>query len=169
MDICWFISRRNVFSRIYLAMIAAVSITTWNTISYWMIPCIDMVLNLFSGDASLMRRLNRCWMIATLEHVVVIYLGWLQPRKSFALAIYGILSSKTVMKLSRNAHLVNTFILKSAPIFLRYTPSLSLAHSPNGGLTSCIVSLPQTGGMVTSSYPWVISQNGLRPVRIINP
>ena len=51
-------------------------------------------------------------MIATLEHVVVIYLGWLQPRKSFALAIFGLPYSKTVMRLLRNALLANIFIPK---------------------------------------------------------
>ena len=50
------------------------------------------------------------------------------------------------MRLLRNSHLVNTSILKSAPIPLHSTLSLLLAHSPNGGLTSCIVSLPQSGG-----------------------
>ena len=43
------------------------------------------------------------------------------------------------------------FIPKSAHIPLCYTPSLSLAHLLNGGLILCIVSLPQLGGMVTSS------------------
>ena len=83
--------------------------------------------------------------IATLEHVAVIYLGWLQPRKSFALAISVLLSSKTVMRLLRNAHPVNIFIQKSACTLLHYTPSLSLAILPNGGYISCIVSLPQLG------------------------
>ena len=46
---------------------------------------------------------------------MVIYLGCLQPRKSFALAISGLPSSKAVMRLLRNAHLVNTFILKCPP------------------------------------------------------
>jgi len=151
MDIFLFISKQKYFSCIYPVMVAAVSVTTWNTTSSWKIPYIDVGLILFSGNASPMRRLNMCWMISTLEHVVVIYLGWLQPRKSFALAISSLLSSKTVMRLLRNAHLVNIFILKSAPILLRYTSSFPLAHSPNGGLTSCIVSLPQLGGMVTSS------------------
>ena len=50
------------------------------------------------------------------------------------------------MRLLRNAHLVNTFILKGAPILLHYTSSFPLNHSPNGGLTSCTISLPQPGG-----------------------
>ena len=45
----------------------------------------------------------------------------------------------------------NIFIPKSAPILLRFTPSFLLALFPNGGWTSYIVSLPQLGGMVTSS------------------
>ena len=43
------------------------------------------------------------------------------------------------------------FYPKKCTILLRYTPSLPLAHFPSGGLTLCIVSLPQLGGMVTSS------------------
>ena len=69
-------------------------------------------------------------------------------QKPSVLAISGLLSLKILMRLLRNAHLVNTSILKSAPILLCYTPSLMLAHSPNGGLTSCIVSLPHSGGIV---------------------
>ena len=72
-------------------------------------------------------------MIATLEHVVVIFLGWLQPKKSFALDIFGLQSSKTVMRLLRNAHPANISIRKSIPTLPRYTPSLLLALSPNGG------------------------------------
>ena len=142
MEICWFISKHNDFSYIYPVMITTISVTTRSNISSWMIPCIDMGLTLFSGDASLMRRLNMCWMIATMEHVEVIYLEFLQPKKSFVLAIFGLLSSKTVMRLLRNAHIANIFIPKSAPILLRFTSPLSLALFPNGGLTSCIVSLP---------------------------
>ena len=149
MDIFLFISKHNDFSCIFPMTITAVSVTMRNTTSFWMIPFIDVGLNLFSDDASPMRRLNMCWMIATLEHVAVIYLGWLHPRKSFKLAISGLLSSKTVMRLLRNAHLVNTFIPKGTLILLRYTPSLSLVHFPNGGLTLCIVSLPQLDSMVT--------------------
>ena len=111
-----------------------------------MILCIGVVSIMLSDNALLMKRLTKFWMTATLEHAMVISLGWLQSKKSFALAISGLLSSNTVMRLLRNAHLVNTFILKSAPILLHYTLSLLLAHSPNGGLTSCIVSLPQLGG-----------------------
>ena len=43
-------------------------------------------------------------MTATLEHVVVIYLGWIQPRKSFVLAISSLQSLNIVMRLLRNAH-----------------------------------------------------------------
>ena len=85
-------------------------------------------------------------MIATLEHVAVIYLGWLEPRKSFALSISGLLSSNTIMRLFKNSHLTNIFIPKREPILLYFTPSLPLALFPNGELTSCIVSLPQPGG-----------------------
>ena len=51
-------------------------------------------------------------MISTLEHAVVIYLGWIQPRKSFVLAISGLQYLNTVMRLLRNAHLVNIFYPK---------------------------------------------------------
>ena len=61
-------------------------------------------------------------MIATLEHVAVIFLGWLQPRKSFTLANSSLQSSKIVMRLLRNTHPTNTSIRKSAPTLLRYTP-----------------------------------------------
>ena len=160
MEVCWFISRPSVFSHIYLTMIVAASITTWSTTFSWMIPCIDMGLTPFSDDASLMRRLNTCWMIATLEHVEVIYLGWLQPRKSFTLAISGLPSSNTVMRMLRNSHLVTTFILKGTPILLCYTPSFPLAHSPNGVLTSCIVSLPRPGVWLHHCSHWLFHKMG---------
>ena len=151
MDIFSFIFLHKDFSQLYPVMIVIISVTMQNTTSSWMTLCIDVVSILFSDDALPMRKLKKCWMIATLEHVEVIYLGWLQPKKSFVLAIFGLLSSKIVMRLLRNSHLVNTFILKSAPILLRYTLSLPLALSPNGGLIICIVSLPKLGVMVTSS------------------
>ena len=151
MEIHLFISKHNDFSHIYPMRIVIVSVTTWNTTSSWMIPCTGVGLIIFSSDASPMTSLNMCWMIATLEHVAVIYLGWLQPRKSFALAISRLLSLKTVIRLFRNFHHVNIFIPKSAHILLRYTPSLPLAHFPSGGSTLYIISLPQQGGMVTSS------------------
>ena len=34
-------------------------------------------------------------MISTMEHVAVIFIGWLQPRKYFALGIYGLQSSNS--------------------------------------------------------------------------
>ena len=151
MDIFSFISRHKGFILLYPVTITIISVTMQNTTSSWMTPCIDMGSIPFLGDASPMRKMNMCWMIATLEHVAVIYLGWLQPRKSFALAISGLQYLNTVTRLLIISHLVNIFILKSAHILLRYTPSLLLAHSPNGGLTSCIVILPHPGGMVTSS------------------
>ena len=132
-------------------MIIAAFITMQNTILSSMIHCLDVVLILFSSDSSPMTRLNKFLMTDIQEHVAVIFLGWLQPRKSFALAISGPQSSNIFTRLLRNAHLVNIFIPKSALILLCYTPSLPLAHFPNGGLTSCIVSLPQPRGMVTSS------------------
>ena len=51
-------------------------------------------------------------MIATLEHVVFIFTGWLQPRKSFALGTSCLRPLKIVMKRLRNSHPVNTFIQK---------------------------------------------------------
>ena len=151
MDICSFISRHKDFIQLYPVTTATVSITTQNTTSSWMTPCIDMVSIPFSSDALPTRKLNKFWMTATLEHVAVIYLGWLQPIKSFMLAIFGVQSLKIVMRLSRNAHPANIFIRKSALILLRYTPSLPLALCPNGGLIIYILSLPQSWGMVTSS------------------
>ena len=58
---------------------------------------------------------------------------------------------KTMLRRMVGDHKSNTFTRKSAPTLLRYTPSLSLALSPNGGSITCIVSVPQPGGMVTSS------------------
>ena len=151
MDICWFISRCSIFSCIYLAMITAVSVTTRNTILSWMIPCIDVGLTPFFDTASPMRRLNMFWMIATLDNVAVIYLGWLHPKKSFMLSISSLQYLNIVTRLLRNAHPVNIFIWKSALILLHCTLSLLLALLPNRGSIVCIVSLPQLGGMVTSS------------------
>ena len=150
MEISSFISRHKGFILLYPMMISTISVTMQNTTSSWMTLCIDVVSIPFSRNALPTRKLNKFWMIATPKHVAVIYLGWLQPKKSFALAISGLPSSKTVMRLLINSHLVSTYILRSTPILLHYTPSLSLAHSPNGGLTSCIVILPQLGGMSTS-------------------
>ena len=133
--------------------IVATFVTMQSTILSSMIHCIDMVYIPFSDDSSPMTRLNKFLMISIQDHVAVIFLGWLQLRKSCALAIYGLLFLKIIMRLLRNAHPVNIFIQKSALILLRYTPSLSLALFPNGGSIICIVSLPQPGGMVTSLYP----------------
>ena len=121
-----------------------------------------MVSTPFSDDALHMKRLNRFLMNSTLEHVEVIFLGWLQPRKSFALGIFGLRSLNIVMKQLRNYHPINTFILKSAPTLLLYTPSLLLALFPSGVLISCIIRLPQLRGMVTSLQSLINSQNGLR-------
>ena len=88
MEICSFISKHKYFSQIYPMTITAVSVTTQNTTSSWMTLCIDVVSTLFSGDALPTRKLNKFWMIATLEHVAVIYLGWLQPNFSFALGYF---------------------------------------------------------------------------------
>ena len=63
-------------------------------------------------------------MIATLEHVAVIYLGWIQPRKPFTLAIYVLKYSNTIMRVLRNAHPTNISIQKSVPTLLLYAPSL---------------------------------------------
>ena len=49
-------------------------------------------------------------MTAILGHVAVIFLGWLQLRKSFVLAISGLLFLNIVTRLLRNSHLVNAFI-----------------------------------------------------------
>ena len=73
-------------------------------------------------------------MIATLEHVVVIYLGWLQPRKSSALAISGLQYLKIAMRLLRNSDHVKIFIQKSAPILLLYTLALQLALLSKWGI-----------------------------------
>ena len=151
MDICSFISKHKDFSQIYPMTIATVSVTTQNTTSSWMTLCIDVVSIPFSSDALPTRKLNKFWMISPLEHVAVIYLGWLQPKKSFTLAISSLQSLNIVMRLLRNSHLVNIIIQESALILLRYTPSLPLALFPNRGLIICIVHLPQPGGMVTSS------------------
>ena len=150
-EICWFISRHKDFSPLYPMTITSVSVTTQNTTSSWMTLCIDVVSISFSGNSLLTRKLNKFWMISTLDHVVVIYLGWLQPRKSFALAISSLQYLKIVTRLLRNAHLVNIFIQKSALILLHWTPSFFSSLSPNGGSIICIVNLPQSGGMVISS------------------
>ena len=99
MNMCSSISRHKGFNLLYPVTIAVVSVTMQNTTSSWMILCIDVVSIPFFGDALPMMTMNKCWMISTLEHVVVIYLGWLQPRKSFALDISGLLSSKNVIGL----------------------------------------------------------------------
>ena len=151
MEVCSFISRHKDFIPLYPVTNAAISVTTQNTTSSWMTLCIDVVSIPFSSDASPMRKLNKFWMIATLEHMAVIYLGWLQPRKSFMLAIFGLQYLNIVMRLLRNAHPINISIWKTAPTLLHYTPSLALALFPNGGSISCIVILPQLRGMVTSS------------------
>ena len=162
MDIWLSISKLKYFSPPYLVTIIIISVTTQNTISFWMIHCTDVV-SIPSFDGALhMKRLNKTWMTATLEHVAVISVGWLQPRKFFTLGVYGLLSLKIVMKRLRNVHPFNTFIQKSAPTLLLYTPSLQLALFPNVVLILCIITLPQPGGMVTSLYPSITLQNQLR-------
>ena len=160
MDICSFISKHKDFSQIYPVMIATISVTTQNTTSSWMTLCIDMVSIPFSSDALPTRKLNKFWMIDTLEDVAVIYLGWLYPRKSFALAISSIQSLKIVTRLLRNAHPLNISIRKITPTLLCYTPSLSLALSPNGRSITCIVSLPQLGAWLHHHSCWLFYKMG---------
>ena len=148
MDIFLFISRHNIVSlscndhrRIH------------HHVKYYLI--LNDTLYRHGIDSILRRcltheRLNMCWMISTLEHVAVIYLGWLQPRKSFTLVIFGPWSLNISMKRLKNSHHVSSFIQRSSPTLLYSTPSFPLALSPNGGLILCIVILPQLGIVVTS-------------------
>ena len=73
-------------------------------------------------------------MIATLEKVAVIFMGWKQLRKSFALGIFGPQYSNIVTRRLKNAHPVSFSIQKRAPTPLLYTPSLPLALLKNGGI-----------------------------------
>ena len=150
MDIWLSISRIRYFSLPYLMTIVVVSVTTQSTISFWMIHCTNMVLIPSFNGSLHMKRLNMLWMTATLEHVEVIFLGWLQSRKSFVVGISGLWYLNIVMKWLRNSHPVNMFIQKITPTVLLYTPSLQLALFPSGVLILCIVRLPRSGSMVTS-------------------
>ena len=145
MEIWSFISTLRYFSPTYPLTIIIISVTKKSTISFWMIHCTDVVLIPSFNSSLCMKRMKRFWMISTLENVVVIFLGWLQPRKSFVLGISGLQYSKIVMRWLRNSRPVNTSILKTTPTLLLYTLSLQLALLPNGVLILCIVILPQLG------------------------
>ena len=162
MEILSSVSRPIYFSLTYPMTIIVISVTTQSTISFWMIHCTDVVYILSFGDTLHMKRLKRFSMISTLEHVAVIFLGWLQPIKSSVLGISSPWSSNIVMRQLRNSHPAIAFIPKSAPNLLLYTPSFQLALFPNGVLILCIVRRPHSRGMVTSSEPWIISKNGMR-------
>jgi len=101
-------------------------------------------------------------MTVTLEFVVIIFLGWLQPRKSYVPIIFGPPYSKTVSMLSNNAHLVKFFKKRHVPTLLHCIPLFSSAPLQNGALILCNVSLPQLRGTIISSLSLIISLNGLR-------
>jgi hypothetical protein len=71
-------------------------------------------------------------MIAIVELVVVIFLGWKQLRKFCEKGSFGLLSSKTVLKQLKSAICAKSFQEKVAHILLLCTLSLPLAPSPNG-------------------------------------
>jgi hypothetical protein len=98
-----------------------------------------------------MKRLNTFLMTVTLEPVAVIFLGWLQLRKSYVSTTFGPLFSKIVLRQSKNAHPAKFFTKRHAPTLLCCIPLLPSAPLPNGALISCSVILPQLGGTVTSS------------------
>ena len=106
-------------------------------------------------------------MTTTLELVAVISLGWIHLRKSVTLGTFGPQSLNIVIKrlktthsvissIKKCAHPLNFSIQKCTPTLRRYTSSFPLELFPNGRLTLCIASLPQSGGMVIVLYVWNI-------------
>ena len=160
MEIWSSISILKYFISTYPMTIVIVSVTTQSTISFWMIHCIDVVSIPSFNDVLHMKRLNMFWMIATSEHVAVIYLGWLQPKKSFTLAIPSLQSLKIVTRLWRNSHPVNIFIRKSTLILLRYTPSLSLALFPMGDWLYALYAYLSWGAWLHHHIRWLFHKMG---------
>lgn len=101
-------------------------------------------------------------MISILEHVEVIFLGWLQPKKSYASDTFILPYSKIVWKLLKSVLYVKLFIQKHALILLHCILSLLLTLLQNGALILYIVSLPQPGGMSTSLFLLTTLLNELR-------
>jgi hypothetical protein len=97
-----------------------------------------------------------------LELVAVIFLGWLQPRKSYVSVIFGPSSSNIVFRLSNDAHLVKFFKTRHAPTLLYCIPLSPSTPLSNGAFILCNVSLPHPGGTAISSLSLIISLNGLR-------
>jgi hypothetical protein len=60
-------------------------------------------------------------MTAILEHVVVTCLGMLLPKRSYELGIFGLLYSKIVLSLSKNATLAKHTTTKYDHTLLLYT------------------------------------------------
>jgi hypothetical protein len=101
-------------------------------------------------------------MTDTLEHVAVTFLGWLQLGKYYMSVTFGPPSSRIVLRLPKDAHPTKFFIKRYAPTLFHCILLSPSTPFPNGALILCNVILPQSGGIVISSFPLIISKYGLR-------
>ena len=116
-----------------------------------------------------MTRLRLCWMISTEGRVVVIYLGFLQPKKSWERDIFGCRSSNIVLMRTRSVTLAKCLQAICAPI----QPCYILLSLPipllSGGLILWIVAQLWLGGIITLLWLSITSQNGKRICPQWNP
>ena len=87
-------------------------------------------------------------MIATEGRVVVIYLGFLQPKKSLEQAIVGRPSSKIALMQSRNATLARCLHVICARNLPHYIPLSPPFPSLSGCLILWIATQPRLGGTI---------------------
>ena len=106
-------------------------------------------------------QLRLCWMIATEGRVVVIYLGFLQPKKSWEWDIFGHRYSKIVSMQSRSvtlARYLHTICAHILPYYILLSP---LVPSRSGGLTSWIAAQLRLGGIIVVGIsPLLQGRNG---------
>jgi hypothetical protein len=95
-------------------------------------------------------------MIVTLKLMVVIFLGWLQPKKYYLSVIFGLPYSNIALRPLKNAHPVRSFRRKHIPTQLHFIPLSPSTPLQNGVLISCNGILPQSGGTVILSFSSII-------------
>ena len=107
-------------------------------------------------------------MISIEGRVVVIYLGFLQPKKSWERDIFGHRSSNIALMRSRSVTLTRCLHAICAHILPRYILLSPPVPSPSGGLTSWIATQLQLGGIIILLWLLITSMNGYRLCPYLN-
>jgi hypothetical protein len=115
------ISKPKLFGLIFLVQIIIVSgIKPVNTLSS-VIPFTTMVLIPYFYDVSPTMKLRKIGIIVTLEHVAVICLGMLLPKRSYKLVIFGLHCLRITLMSSINSMLVKPTTIRFNLTLLLFT------------------------------------------------